>query len=266
MEDDGYEDEATVMVSDNGYDWSHPDEHPWTPFGLNKEITSVTASAMGFVAAGSDIWFSPDGRVWSEATAPSVEEIVDVTAGPDGFFAVGYMPGSVPIFGQQWSSANSVLYSPDGQTWSVVAELAGKFKAGAECWVAGNAITYGPQGYVIAGDCQSEEATVAYSSMWLSEDGLTWSQVAYQEAAFGEPAHITAITADESGYVAAGRSLGETEDHATVWFSDDGSSWVRTELSGQGNSAIHAVATYEGTAVAVGHNEFRPVIWLGTRP
>jgi len=265
-EDDGYEDEATVMVSDNGYDWSHPDEYPWTPFGLGKVVTSVAASESVFVAVGSDIWFSPDGRVWSEATAPPVEEIIDVTVGPDGFFAVGYMPGSVPIFGQQWSSANSVLHSPDGRTWSVVAELAGNFKAGAECWVAGNAITYGPQGYVIAGDCQSEEAAVAYSSMWMSEDGLAWSQVAYDEAAFGEPAYITTIAADESGYVAAGWSLGELEDHATVWFSGDGSSWIRTELSSQGISVIRAVTTYEGTAVAVGHNELQPVIWQGTRP
>ena len=264
-EDDGYEDEATVIVSDNGYDWSHPDEYPWTPFGLGKVVTSVAASETGFVAAGSNIWFSADGRVWSEATAPPVEDIVDVATGPDGFFAIGYMPGSVPIFGQQWASANSVLHSPDGRTWSVVAQLAGNFKAGAECWVAGNAISFGPHGYVIAGDCTSEEAEVAYPSIWISEDGLAWSQVPYDETAFGEPAYITAIAADESGYLAAGWSLGETEDHATVWVSGDGVSWIRTELSGQGNSAIRAVATYMGTAVAVGHNEFQPAIWLGTK-
>jgi len=100
----------------------------------------------------------------------------------------------------------------------------------------------------------------------MSEDGLAWSQVAYDEAACGEPAYITTIAADESGYVAAGWSLGELEDHATVWFSGDGSSWIRTELSSQGISVIRAVTTYEGTAVAVGHNELQPVIWQGTRP
>jgi hypothetical protein len=266
MESDGYEDEATVMVSDNGFDWSHPRGGDWTPFGLGEVITSVAASDSVFVAAGSDFWFSLDpldGRAWSEATAPPVEVIVDVTAGLDGFFAVGYLPGTVAAF--DWSSANAVLHSPDGRTWSIVAELEGDFKPGDECWVAGNAITHGPHGYVIVGDCVPEETNIAYSSMWTSEDGLSWSQVPHDEAAFGESAYIQTIAADESGYVAAGWSLNE-ESHATVWFSDDGNSWTRTELSGQGNSGILGVAVHEGTAVAVGHNQFQPAIWWGTRP
>lgn len=266
------DDVPAFWISGDGYDWDleagvPPSE---TRFGeggeiLPVEIRSVAGSEKGFVAVGSAIWYSPDGREWLEATAPPVESLYDVASGPEGFFAVGYLPKSVTVFGQQWSSANSVLHSPDGQTWSEVAELEGSFQAEGECWVAGNAITHGPHGYVIAGDCQSEDAEVAYSSLWVSEDGLEWSQVAYDEAAFGEPAYIRSIVADGFGYVASGWSLGE-ESYATVWFSEDASSWIRTELSGQGHSAIIALATYEGTAVAVGHEDFQPAIWRGTRP
>jgi hypothetical protein len=262
-----------VWVSEDAYDWdllesSMPHSEPRLGEGgeaLPVEIRSIVGSEKGFVAAGSAFWFSSDGRTWSESTAPPVDAIVDVTAGPDGFLAVGYLPKTVAIFGQQWSSANAVLHSPAGRTWSVVAELDGMFKAGAECWVAGNTVTHGPHGYVIAGDCTSEEAEIAYSSLWTSSDGMLWSQVPYDEAVFGEPAYITSITADEAGYLAAGWSLGGAADHATVWTSEDGISWIRSELGGTGDTGITSVATHEGTAVVVGVSHSEPAIWLGTR-
>jgi hypothetical protein len=253
-----------LWTSEDGYSWDIVWGNP--PFASVDEIQTIAASEGGFVAAGSAIWFSPDGREWIRSSAPLVEGIADVAVGPSGFLAVGSLPETIDIFdGQQWGLANAVLQSPDGRTWSVIAELSGRSTEGTECWIAGGAVTYGPSGYVIAGDCVSEESTVAYSSMWTSDDGLRWTQVAHDEEAFLEPAHITSMSADENGYLAAGWSLVGSKDRATVWFSQDARSWTRTELPPhRGTYGIRDVTVHEGTAVAVGHLDFQSAIWLGT--
>ena len=253
-----------LWTSEDGYFWDIVGGNP--PFASVDEIQTIAASEGGFVAAGSAIWFSPDGREWIRSSAPLVEWIADVAVGPSGFLAVGSLPETIEIFdGTQSGLANAVLQSPDGRTWSVIAELSGRSTEGTECWIAGGAVTYGPSGYVIAGDCVSEESTVAYSSMWTSDDGLRWTQVAHDEEAFLEPAHITSMSADENGYLAAGWSLIGSEDRATVWFSQDARSWTRTELPPhRGTYGIRDVTVHEGTAVAVGHLDFQSAIWLGT--
>lgn len=254
----------SLWISENGgFEWSEVPSGEM-PFDTDDWLTSIAASDSGFVIGVSGmecsepecfgtsaIWFSPDGRQWLEAYAPSAGEITDIAAGPDGFVAAASWPAVV-------------LRSADGQAWSVVASLEGLGERDAPCFVAPNAVTHGPSGYVIAGDCVPDEAEDAYSSAWQSDDGVTWTQVPYDGAAFGDPAYITSIAADEQGYVAAGWTLSPTDFPATVWFSAEGSSWTRIEL-GEGDSSISGVVVHAGTAVAVGGAESGPAVWLGTR-
>lgn len=255
-----------VWVSGDELEWEIQWGVPTLPFGEGDEIRTVAGSSLGFVAAGSAIWFSPDGTHWTGAAVPPVEGIVDVAAGPEGFVAVGSLPEPTPMFGGLVSTANAVLYSPDGRTWTVAATLTGTLGAEGECRVAANTTVHGPHGFLIAGDCVPEDATVAHSSMWTSEDGLGWEQVPYDDAAFGEPAYIASTAADDHGYLAAGWALTETGTIATVWSSDDGIAWIRIEIPDTDGAGIHAVMLHEGTGVAVGHSGSEPAIWLGTTP
>ena len=70
------------------------------------------------------------------------------------------------------------------------------------------------------------------ASVWRSEDGLTWEEVAY----LGDFTTLDgpgSLDHGEAGYLVGG-SVG---DQATVWYSSDGADWTQVTL-GPGGCAM----------------------------
>ncbi|MBN2114069.1 MAG: hypothetical protein JW785_08080, partial [Acidimicrobiia bacterium] len=82
------------------------------------------------------------------------------------------------------------------------------------------------------------------ASVWRSEDGLTWAEVAYL-GDFTTPEGPGSLDHGEAGYLAGG-SVG---DQATVWYSSDGTAWTQVTL---GSGRVRDVAVTPAGLVAVG--------------
>ena len=121
--------------------------------------------------------------------------------------------GSVEDVAAVWTSV-------DGFTWSRVPHDEAVFPRG---WMT--SVTVGGPGLVAVGltgtadEVFLGEADVA---VWTSVDGLIWSRVPHDEAAFGQGT-MNSVTVGGPGLVA----VGEDKDDAAVWTSVDGITWSR---------------------------------------
>ena len=70
---------------------------------------SVLATDRGFLAAGDELWSSPDGWTWTRVGP--MQQVRRVARTPDGYVAVGVDPDSAAA---SWTS-------PDGLSWTPVA-------------------------------------------------------------------------------------------------------------------------------------------------
>lgn len=267
---------AVGIVDDAPAIWASSDGVAWAEVGRtgsalrpNDSISAVATGAAGFVAVGTEIWHSADGFEWVQAATPWVaygagdqvffdyDVLADVASGDAGYVALS----DVGDWGKD------VLFSANGIDWVASDRLNGVAYNGTRCFVFTNGVTQGPSGYVIVGDCVPQEPDDGgvHSSVWTSPDGVIWSQIEFDEAAFGEPALISDVAFDGATYVAVGWMLHDEGDHATVWHSEDGLTWTRSELAGEGDYDMWQVAAIGDTAVAIGHAQGVAAIWLGTR-
>ncbi len=260
-----------VWVSDDGLSWGLPLDTDLPDDGV---VTTVTNGGPGFVAGGSAIWTSPDGRLWTqsegvaarlvtEAGESMYEGLVsDIAAGPDMLVAVGgdgenYTPeGGSNV----WNEGAAVWVSADGAEWTKLPRLEGRGGPGEPtCYTTLNAVTYGPAGWVAVGDCVPESAAIVYSTAWTSADGIAWHQIPPGVDAFAEPALLTDIVSSRDGYVAGGWRLDTADQRAAVWTSPDGIAWTVTEL--ESDSGISALTIHDGRIVAVGRADGDIAIW-----
>ena len=188
--------DAAVWTSSGGFVWSRVpgDETPLSGAG-NQEMFGITVGGPGLVAVGRDgldgdqdaaVWTSPDGVTWSRVRhdeaafgGAGIQVMLAVAVGGPGLVAVGW-DGSGGGDESGGDTVAAVWTSPDGVTWSRIQHDAAVFGAGI---LEMNGVTSGGPGLVAVGwggpDGDQDAA------VWTSPDGVTWSRVRHDEAAFG---------------------------------------------------------------------------------
>jgi hypothetical protein len=173
-----------------------------------------------------------------------------VTAGGPGLVAVGSdnLPGG----------RAAVWTSPDGITWSRVSLDEAVF--GGKGPQVMNAVTAGGPGLVAVGRAGPMTPQEAVAAVWTSLDGITWSRVPYDEAAFGGRGNLfmNSVAAGGPGLVAVGGTRSwQRGDPAPVWTSPDGITWSRVpddEAVFPGLMEIESVTAGGPGLVAVGYD------------
>jgi hypothetical protein len=169
-----------------------------------------------------------------------------VTAGGPGLVAVGWDDGP---------DAAAVWISLDGIDWLRVPHDDALF-GGSSMFD----VTVGGPGLVAVGKIETGDTRPGYSgdaAVWTSVDGITWSRVPHDEAAFGgaDFQDMRSVTAGGPGLVAVGaHGVGPGHNHALVWTSVDGITWSRVPHDNAifGASEMEAVTVGGPGLVAVG--------------
>ena len=209
--------DAAAWTSSDGITWSRVPNNEAAFVGedfQSMSMTSVATGGPGLVAVGLEfsystgqvaaVWTSSNGITWSRVphdeevfgSRGGFQQMLGVTVGGPGLVAVG------------WGGFNdredaAVWTSSDGITWSRVPhdeEVFGS-RGGFQQMLG---VTVGGPGLVAVGRDWSggdEDAAV-----WTSSDGITWSRVPHDEAAFGGEGNqwMASVTTGGSGLVAVG--------------------------------------------------------------
>ena len=272
VDESGGDHDAAVWTSADGMAWTRV-PHDENIFGGpdNQWMWDVTTGPAGLVAVGFEgppeqlhaaVWNSPDGEIWRRVPHDAELFEVDgraamlgVTAGPDGYVAVGEI-GPPDIDAAVWTS-------PDGTTWSRVPDNEVVLGGG------GNGVATSPYESAI----QSMSA-VAWTgdrfvavgleddaaAVWISTDGTRWERVADPAGVFGGGIGSTAmraVTTGGPGLVAVGNGSAVDRLTVAVWTSPDGVAWTRVEhdeavFGGLGPPLVMSVAAGRGGVIAVG--------------
>lgn len=184
-------------------------------------VVAVGYDDDGAVRSGRAISMGQDGT-FAPAVTPDVMarlELVDVTAGPRGFVAIGTEVGNPS---QGVPNRVALLTSDDGGTWRRVPDD----PMFADAYAVG--IAEGPGGLLAIGASESG----ADQPIWRSIDGTEWARVA--AADFGLPG--TGLAALEGS---PDRSLGiGSPQGAVVVDSVDGKTWHATSLPPTGRPQV----------------------------
>jgi hypothetical protein len=166
------------------------------------------------------LWRSADGTEWEAAPVPPA-----LAEAPLGTTAREILTtpdrGYVMYFDRRVDAAADpqpvVLHSPDGNEWEEV-------DSGLADAMSIASVAQGQVGYVLLGVSSATET----SSLWLSEDGLTWELV--HELPPGRYLTFSRVAAGDEGFVLHGRRAtaeGEAGDPFTL-ASGDGREWIET--------------------------------------
>jgi hypothetical protein len=266
----GAEQHPVVVTSADGEVWRAADESPAFAAGglyayaaaagridyvvVGEQVTGATATAATWWSAGLGAWHRGGNGGLDSSGKPS--EMFAVAVGPDRFIAVG-AHGSRPAVwassdGQQWTVSDLAL--PAGATKAVLRQVVAN---GARVVATGNAVT--------------AKGTVAFAEM-SDDDGTSWHEADLSSP--GPQAAVTALTASNGGFAAAGQSGRSGDPAAIVWTSADGMSWaparsvpapagaqvrVITGLTSAGSTLI-------GIGVASAQAGERPVVYTAPAP
>lgn len=172
--------------------WRSDDGRSWREIGdllpARRYVAEVAQGRLGYALRGhvlkkgddgrlyfwdTEVWFSRDGLDWDLARPPSVEEpyreyLVDISAGEDGFVAIGRSDagmsgGALTIAsaaGWQWVVAEA---PPRAGVWRVAAHPSG--------WIV---IASGPESY---GGIYREALEEPQTTVWTSLAGIAWHQL-----------------------------------------------------------------------------------------
>jgi hypothetical protein len=270
---------AAVWVSDDdGASWTRvPDDE--SVFGGEGQhlMWSVIATDSGFVAAGNDLWTSPDGWVWNRVGP--MGQVRRIVRTDDGYVAVGLTSHSAAV----WTSA-------DAFSWARVDLPATPVMAGGEIlWSAAIDAVAGPGGVIAVGQVQQLSSTTAPTvndsdgAVWVAGEGGEWSRVQGESEVFLSARHqeIRGVALVGDRLVAVGTQrpsrFTTTDAHtpdvrfgpAVSWVSSDGGrTWIRVEAEALGTRgadvSMTAVATLGGKVVAFGNDGLDLAVWIGT--
>lgn len=263
--------------------WASADGIAWTQVAVESEgevwFYDAVVAGPGLVAIGvrpSDedpdvaVWTSADGYSWSEVPdeagvrGGSGEQVANsLTAGGPGVVAVGFEGYEGEIDGAVWTS-------PDGINWTRVPDGLGVFGGPGDQRIY--AVTSGGPGLVAVGeDFQGDAPDIA---VWVSPDGFAWTRVVDDGGVLGGPGEQSAfsVVAGGPGLVMVGRVSGESESDGAVWWSADGSTWVRGDpegaLTGPGNQTLVSVVATANGLVAAGRDDSDggedAAVWVST--
>lgn len=186
-------------------------------------INALAYGPDGWVAAGNNMyggagtfWYSEDGTEWTLGTldtppARSGWGVDAITAGGPGWVAVGNLQRD----GRIWVST-------DGRHWDTIA-----LPEFAEVWFHDVSVDDGL--VTVVGRPNDQRDTVetpgddVVAMRWVSEDGLTWTPLPFQEDPVGPETHTISIDPATGKHVALNKY--------GVWVSDDGIEWVEVASS-----------------------------------
>lgn len=196
----------------------------WTPADVGREAVGarVQVQALGAVSGGvlavvnyreapaPELWFSADGSSWEQLSAEGLDGpawVGTLAATGAGVLIVGALSSEEGPF-------EPVLWrSEDLTTWTTT-----EIHARGDVVAAGSSLLVAGPG-------------LGGALMWRSgDDGRTWEPVPAQEVDGGEGLLLNDMAAGNGAVVAVGSSEEDMQGFAVLSSSDDGRSWVRTEL------------------------------------
>lgn len=187
------------------------------------EPAPTTTSEAAALALPAMLWT----RVESDAFGGSGDQLIhDIAIGGPGLVAVGSDGSGGDLDAAVW-------YSTDGRVWTRVPHDELVFGGPGDQYPV--AVAAGGPGFVAVGEDGDAYADdmAGIAAVWTSEDGITWSRVPHDEAAFGGEEQVNVfmkdVTAFGSGLVAVGMEWRESDFdwEAVAWTSIDGISWER---------------------------------------
>jgi hypothetical protein len=205
------DDRASAWVSDDlGRSWTPVVSDALT--GDGGRFTDVAWTGSGFIGAGSEFWFSPDGSTWEISTDLSPSERVSrVIAWESGWVAVGENPVGPDSGVAMWASDDGVAWEPVFAADPASNELTTAFDV-----LAG-------RGSLIA---------TGYVQVWRSSDGVTWARVPWEPGTSVYERRMQDLALIDDWVIASGH--GETRsgpEKAFMWASPDGgATWVSVSL------------------------------------
>jgi hypothetical protein len=258
-----------VWVSDDdGASWTRV-PHAEAVFGGEGRhlVWSVIPTDFGFVAAGDELWSSPDGWTWTRVGP--MHEVRRMARTPDGYVAVGY-DEPTPV---AWTS-------PDGLSWTPVAVPAEMAAAGDTVYAGMFDVVAGRAGAVAVGSEGLLSDMNWDAAVWLADEDGEWSWAQGDSEAFvrGMQQEIQGVTVVADRLVAVGsqNSTFTPFGPAQSWISDDGGrTWSRVESEALGRRGdwigMTTVATLGDKVVAMGYEDpalmgdgSDVVVWIGT--
>jgi hypothetical protein len=256
--------QADVWRSSDGLTWEAVRNDGTLDAGANASVNrpsgmmDVAIGPQGIVAGGSvtdaagrraAVWSSPDGQSWHPIAIDhdGSGQITAVAAGASTLVAVGTVRTDAGVAAAAW-------VSPDGTTWEPAADLegaaVGRFD-GDDQGTAGpfDVLWFDGRFVAVGADCSSIDAcrVAAWSS---SPDGRSWTRITN----IGAPGRLRSV-ADVGGRLVGVGDDGTWEGSAgRTWTSEDGTSWVPSNIGGEdaANGPLHAVVAVGPGAIAAG--------------
>jgi hypothetical protein len=252
-----------------------PDGANWGVAGGNitQDLAGVSAVAAasgpaGYVIVGklvapggsciADVWFSKNLTSWTRAhdtnDVDGSSQVLSVTATRDGFVSVGSHNSQPAV----WKTSDGIAWEtielplPAGATAGSLQQVAVN---GANVVALGQATTgQGAAGQGTAVGTATGTVPGAIPFAVLSADGgQTWQQVPFSSP--GPDTSFTALTADRSGFTAAGLFGSPGQRDVALWTSANGVSWKPSQSSGLNGSEawqIDALAPSGPGATGIG--------------
>ncbi len=196
-------------------------------------LTDVVAGPDGFVVVGSGypgnptfVWFSDDGRTWTDSDMPALDGPLAVANDGTGWMAVGGP-------GDDLTAPSSVFASANGNRWAEV-ETENPPTIDAVWEYFGTAHLVGSDETWLLVPAEGGDRT-----KWASTDnGRSWTEVEFPvSAAVVHPDLITGVAVIDGAFVVVGsRDSEEVPDPPALYFSEDANSW----------QAYRTVADYSG--------------------
>lgn len=230
---------GVIFTSGDGEDWSRA-QGPGTESSLgNEDIRAVAIGGNMLVAVGARdcnlidptdtstvescplVWISKDGDDWesvgldairTSGGSPFATAITEGEFAPDTSYGpADYGMNDVEWTGNQFVAAGHAIWtSADGRTWTMASlpsnSVSSSGECSPQCWanavlVTGEAMVAGGKDPTLKASPQGGKA-----SLWLSTDGLTWSQF---QPDLPEYAEFSDVVATNDRYIAIGVKGGD---------------------------------------------------------
>jgi hypothetical protein len=210
-EDDDALPQSDVWESSDGMRWSLVKANAWP----GRELFGAVAfhDQLWVMGGGtvSDVYFSPDGVVWTLATGAAA------WAARDGFPVLSYHDTMWLLGGRKTGSipANDVWWSVDGANWTQ--------RTGSAGWSARyfhTALVFKDTMWVLGGTT----GTNPLRDVWWSVDGANWTQRTGSAGWSARYLHASEVY-DGKMWVLGG--CNNSADFHDVWYSANGSTWTQ---------------------------------------
>jgi hypothetical protein len=228
-----------------------PDGANWGVAGGNitQDLAGVSAVAAasgpaGYVIVGklaapggssvADVWFSDNLTSWTRARdtndADGSNQVLSVAASRNGFVSVGSHDGQPAVWkthdGRAWETI--VLPLPAGATAGALQQVAVN---GANVVALGQATT--GKGPAVGAATGTVPGAIPFAEL-SADNGQTWQQVPFSSP--GPDTSFTALTADRTGFTAAGLFGPPGQADVALWTSANGVAWKPSQSSGLNGS------------------------------